>query len=151
MYQILSDLKDCIQTCFDQSDCNYQFLVSLGFPPADCSTIAVWLDSSARSRGDNPDCCTDIYDTQINITITRCCMSADGQIDYNPTVEEQDAQCFLDDLCKLRNCLGCNGCELQDHTISCGLVVNRVELDRTKQGGCYSATISTTIVENCCA
>lgn len=150
MYQILSDLRDCIQTCFDQSDCSYQFFVGLGVPPADCSSIAVWLDSSSRSRGDNSECCTEYYDTQINITITSCCNKADKSIGFNPIVEEKDAECFLNDLCKLRDCLSCGGCSLGQHSISCGLVVDRIDLDMEVHGTCYSATISTTIVENCC-
>lgn len=151
MYQLLSDLKDCIQTCFDPSgDCNYAYFVSLGIPPADCSSIAVWLDSSRRNRSDNSECCTNIYDTNINVTITRCCMTTDADIEFNPTKEEQDAACFLDDLCKLRDCLSCGGCDLSSYAMGCGLVVDDVRLDQEKMGMCYSATIALKITEDCC-
>lgn len=148
MYQLLSDLKDCLQDCFEQTDCGYSFLISMGIPPADCSTIALWLDSSRRNRSDNNECCTSVYDTQINITITRCCLvSARGEV-WNPLLEEQDMECFLADICRLRECLSCNGCTIPG--IGCGLQVLDVSFDREVQGGCYSATISVNVVEDCC-
>lgn len=148
MYEILSSLKDCLQTCFDpDSNCAYQFFVSLGIPPAECNSIAVWLESSQRARSDNSECCTSIFNTDINITLTRCCGEREV---FDPKAEDKDAECFLNDLCRLRDCLSCGSCVLADYDLGCGGLISEVRMDMEKQGGCYSATLTLGITEDCC-
>lgn len=149
MYDVLKNLKECIQTCFDDAgDCRYSFFVSLGIPPAACSSIAVWADSSQRSRSDNPECCTNVYDTDIKITLTHCCLKTDLETEFNPVTADTDSQCFLNDICRLRECLSCEGCTIP--SLGCGLIVERVEFDQETQGNCYSATITVSFTEDCC-
>lgn len=151
MFDTLSDLRDSVNECLSELSCEYSFFISLGRPPADCNSIAFWYDGSARNRSDNGDCRTNVYDTDLMITITRCCASVDAELAFNPVNEEKDAKCFLDDLSALRNCLSCASSDsLSSHIISCGMIVSEVKADQEKYGGCYSADITIRIVEDDC-
>lgn len=151
MFDILDDLRNSVKDCLEGLSCEYMFFISLGKPPADCNSIAFWYDGSSRNRSDNGDCKTNVYDTDLTITITRCCTSTDAELNFNPIQEEKDARCFLEDLAALRACLSCDSSSaLSSHILSCGLLVTSVNADQEKYGGCYSADITVRIVEDDC-
>lgn len=116
-------------------------MVSLGIPPAECNSIAAWYGSSSRSR-ENSDCSSELQDQIINLTLTRCCASSDSGIEFDTYKEEAEAKCFLNDLDKLLNCLNCDKPLLGDSTMACAALIERVDMDIQKSGGCYSATVS---------
>lgn len=144
-FQILSDLRDQIKECLDAS-CEYTFFLSLGRPPADCNSIAFWYKEMSRSPRDNTDCITTIFDTDIVLTITRCCVVADSAIGFNFTQEEHDAQCFISDLQALLCCLN----DIDVPSISCGPFILEVQLDQERLGGCYSADIVLSLTDELC-
>lgn len=150
-FELLSDLRDQIKECLEDLSCEYNFFVSLGIPPADCNSIAFWYDNSRRNRVDNGECTTSALDTEITITITRCCVTADAEVSFDFLQEEKDAKCFLDDLDALLACLSCNGSTLlEDYILSCGALITNVRLDNEKMGGCYSANITISFTEDIC-
>lgn len=149
-YDLLRDLLDQIRACtFDQNaSCTYTYYVSMGQPSADCNSIAAWLDMKDRSSV-NPDCATAHMDVAIKLMITRCCTSLDAQEQFDPTLEQKEAQCFLNDLDLLISCINCNLTAPED--MSCGYVLSSVLTDNEREGGCYSATLSIDLTEEeCC-
>lgn len=149
-FALLAALRDAVKECVDLS-CEYKFLVSLGEPPADCNTIAFWLSASRRNRSDNTECTTAILDSDVTITLTRCCVTADASPDFDYIQEEKDAECFHQDLEALLTCLSCEGSTmLEEHISSCGTLITSVRLDREKLGGCYSASIDLSVTHDIC-
>lgn len=148
MFQNLNDLRDAVKACLE-SDCEYQFFISLGRPPAECNSVAFWYDGSSRSRTDNVDCVTTVFDTDLVVTLTRCCVSADANLEFDVAQEEKDAQCFLNDLEALVNCLTC-GAVAELKTLSCGVLVSDIRVDQEKQGGCYSVDIILNVTDEIC-
>lgn len=149
-FQLLSDLRDQIKECLDSS-CEYRFFVSLGRPPAECNNIAIWYDSSGRNRSDNGDCTTNVLDSEIVVTITRCCVAADSGLEFDFAQEEKDAECFHSDLDALISCISCAASTLlEDHILSCGTIIDEVQLDQERLGGCYSADIRLSFTEEIC-
>lgn len=150
IFAALRALLDQIEECL-VDPCPYVTFVSRGLPPADCSSIAAWYGSSRRAR-DNQDCSTLLYDTTLNITVTHCCITPDGEVAFDFAREEIEAQCFLENLMAIRECLSCNSSEvLAPYRLSCGALVENVSADLEARGGCYSATLSLSLLEeDCC-
>lgn len=148
-YVLLSDLRDHIKECLDP--CEYKVFTSLGRPQAECNSIGIWYEGSRRNRADNTDCATRVFDTEIMVTLTRCCVAADASIDFDFAQEEKDALCFHDDLSTLLACLSCSSeTLLANYIISCGTLIESVRVDQEKMGGCYSADIRLSIVDDIC-
>jgi len=149
-FQLLSDLRNQIKECLEAS-CEYDFFISLGRPPADCNSIAFWVDSSRRNRFDNGECTTSTLDSEVRVTLTRCCIAADSGLQFDTKQEEKDAKCFHDDVQALLACISCNGSTLlQDYIISCGTLISDVRYDQERLGGCYSVEISLSFTEDIC-
>lgn len=147
-YSLIRNLLDQIQECMDDSDCKYKTFVSLGEPPADCDSIAAWLEESSRNDV-SPECKTTLLDTTIKVMITQCCVAADAELEFDPAKEQKDAECFLNDLDLLRQCINCS-LESNDG-LSCNLTLSRISTDVEKMGGCYSATLELEMTEQeCC-
>lgn len=144
----LVELRDLIVACLGDT-CEYKVFISLGEPPADCNSIALWYSSSSRNRSDNSDCITQYLDSTLNITITRCCVTADASPTFSPAQEQKDAECFYADFESLLTCLTCNDI-LDDWITSCGANISSIRWDNSKSGGCYSATISLFFTEEIC-
>lgn len=149
MWDALVALRDCLKAGIQTSDCKYNFIISRGEPPAEqCNQIALMYEGSIPSRGDNDDCCTRIYRTSFKVMLTRCCVQPDAGVNFDPKAEERETQCFLNDVCTIRNRLKCiSTCTLHDHMMGCGLIVESISPDREPQGGCYSVTFRVSFVE----
>lgn len=149
MFAALASLRDCLSSCLQTSDCKYNFIISRGLPPAEqCNQVAIYWGNSIRSRADNTDCCTEYYQTDIKITLTRCCIQADAGKSFNAEAEERETECFLNDVCSIRDCLKCiQGCALHDYIIGCGAIVTSISPDFQTEGGCYSATFTLQVTE----
>lgn len=151
VYSVLRDLLDQIVTCLGDP-CPYQVLVSRGMPPADCSSIAAWYGGSRRDR-DSAECATDLYETSLSFTVTHCCITPDQGVGFDFEREEIEAECFLENLMAIRECLACEATAVVGSRMTgCGALVSSVSVDPEPRGGCYSATIRVDIVESeCCA
>lgn len=148
-FQLLADLRDAVKECMDP--CEYKHFVSLGKPSAECNSIAFWYDSATGNAADNGDCRTDVFDTSIVVTMTRCCANSDTQIDFDTAAEEKEALCFLTDLETLIQCLSCGaGSAIADDIMSCGVIIEDIQMDGQKMGGCYSVDISLEITNQIC-
>lgn len=142
IFETLRDLLEQIRLCLDDTSCEYSYFVSLGIPPAECNSIAVWHGDIVRSR-ENSECSNSFISRDLNITITRCCVRADAAVGFDQVAESDDAMCFLSDLESLIECLVCTDPPLlSGKTMACAATMNSVRLDLEKLGGCYSATIN---------
>ena len=147
-YAALAALRDMIKECLGDIACDYATFVSLGEPPAQCDSISVFMDSVSRDDTSSSTCQL-ITDDAFTVTMTKCCAERE---EFDPTQEDLDAQCFLEDLYALKTCLDCNIADtLSEFTHDCGPDITRIEFDGEKQGGCYSASIHISMSEfNCC-
>lgn len=151
LFPALDALAQEIRTCMGGNACEYAVHVSRGMPSADCNSIAVWYGGSSKSDSDSSDCET-WFDSFVNVTITRCCMQPDAEEVYDPARENSEAQCFLEDLTSLRNCLYCNATAIMDPFVDgCSAQIANIDVDNEAEGGCYSSTITFSVLErDCC-
>lgn len=147
-YDAARALLDQIAICMGGERCEYALFVSMGTPPAVCSSIATHFGSAERSDRDSSECLL-VTDDILHVTITRCCNEPEV---FNPVQEELDAKCFLDDLWRLKTCVACEvGAALDAFTESCTPVLESVRADNEREGGCYSAVLTISFTEvNCC-
>jgi len=147
-WDALSALRDSIKECVDLS-CEYRFIVSLGQVPEECNLIAFYLKDSRRAKESSE--CDTIFDTSFVVSITRCCYGIDGQLTWNIDQEEQEAQCFLNDLNVLRECLACTSAEvLAPYTMACSPIIEDITTEAMREGGCYTAYIEMSFAEQQC-
>ena len=151
LFPALDALAQEIRTCMGGTACEYAVYVTRGMPSADCNSIAVWYGGSSISDRDSSECEV-WFDSLVNITITRCCMMPDAEAEYDPARENAEAQCFLEDLTSLRNCLYCNATPIMEpYMDGCSAQISSVEVDTEAEGGCYSATVTFNVLErDCC-
>lgn len=151
LYTISALILSEIQLCLVDNTCKYDYFVSMGEPPADCSSISTYyLGSNIIDKNANP--CIKTRIDKFEVMITRCCMEQNPNFD--PVVEDRNAKCFLDDYEIILDCLVCNiNDALAQYNINCKL--NNVRgsgTDRAPMGGCYSGSINIEIERfiGCC-
>lgn len=125
--------------CLDQPTCEYQSFVTLGDPPQNCSYIAAsWAGSQAAFTDRR---CENYTEESWTITINHCCLKNDRELEFNPVLEDSDAQCFLADFDLIYECLICNLGELLP-SIDCeDRFVRSARPDQSVRGTCYFAEI----------
>jgi hypothetical protein len=146
-YDAARALLDQIAICMGGERCEYALFVSMGTPPAVCSSIAAHFGGATSNR-DSSECLL-VTDDVLHVTITRCCVESEV---FDPVREDLNAKCFLDDLWRLKNCIACEASAVLDpYTEGCSPVFESVRVDVEIEGGCYSATITLSFTEvNCC-
>lgn len=133
---ILAEVKACID------DCGYGIYVSQGRPTADCNSITAWPSISAGLPVRLGRC--DTYRAEeFKVTMTRCCEGIDAQVKqaFDPSREDNEARCFLEDVDIVDRCLVCAvPGVLKDQRIDCEEnPVRALVFDQSREGECYTA------------
>lgn len=140
-YDAANALLTEIRACMGGESCPYQLFVSRGMPPADCNSIVARYDGGRRNDRESNDC-DSVFEEEIVVTLTKCCVTPDIQTNWNPVLEDAEAKCFYDDLALLRQCLICNGMTaLEPYVDGCKPYVTATVLDPMSEGGCFSGSI----------
>jgi len=149
-YDALAALLAEIKTCMGGQECSYNLFVSRGIPPADCNSIAGFVEQS-RPESTEFDDCNNRYNDSLVISITRCCLDPDTQDSFDPALEDREAKCFYDDARLLLECVHCNaGTALGPYIAGCQPLISGMEFDMEALGGCYTALIRIAIAEDVC-
>ena len=151
VYTISGIILSEIQSCFDDVTCDYKYFVSVGEPPADCSTITAHHTGSVLNDRKAGTCLVTRRDS-FEVMITRCCMKLSEEFD--PAVEDENARCFYNDYDEILSCLVCGlGDALSAFSTNCKLLkVRSSSFDRAPMGGCFTGYIRIEIerFEGCC-
>lgn len=141
MRDILTELISELQACFDD-DCDYKFLLTMGRPPAECNTIAVFPSTSTRLRSTaSSNRCRTTREEFAEILLTNVCHSIDADTDWDWAAEEKQMACVLDDVETIEACLQCHLREWLEPFVNCSddeLYVVSVVYDDMRSGGTYS-------------
>lgn len=144
-YDVARDLLDQIDRCF--GTCDYITHVSRSRPPADCDTIAAWMDLSQSITQNSPVAGvtgTTIYKETLGFTLTRCCVRDPSMaLDQLLLLEQADAQCFYRDVQIMRDCLACCAPAIlrANYNVDChGDAASMVQFEG-ESGGCAQATV----------
>lgn len=156
---ILAVIQACFTTAIGDRCREYRFAQTRGIPPADCNSVsASWMDRDVSSFGDcdpgeGVQSCGEWNATHgLRIALTRVCMGPDQQPAFAWELEDAEAQCFMDDLDLLEECIQCTDwTEVKNTNSLYSLRYDGTTLDIESTGGGYSAYIELTLVAaECC-
>lgn len=143
-YGFMADLvtvaADCVANTGTRG-CPYDVFVSPGDPPADCSHIAAFWTGSAIRPGTNK--CLITVEETFMVSLNMCCLKNVGE-EFDPSLEDADAECFVRDFGALFECLVCNvQTALKPYVRNVQDVEVKVaEPEEGPQGGCIGGQIA---------
>lgn len=147
------ELATQLQACFDD-DCDYKFLLTMGRPPAECNTVAVYPGTSLRVRSTAAsNVCRTTREEVVHVMLTNICHSIDADADWDWRAEEQQMACVMDDVETIEACLQCSLVDWLGDLVNgaCGeLYVSGVDFDDMRSGGTYSVEWSIRFLRAVC-
>lgn len=141
-YGFLADLVTAAANCVPNAPgCEYDVFVGVGVPPQDCSYISAnWTGSIMRPASAQ---CRMLMHETFELTLNRCCLKNIGE-DFDPVLEDDDAQCFIRDFGTLVECVACELPNILLPYVKTAQAVSfgAARLDPTADGGCYGGSIT---------
>lgn len=140
-YAILANALVVARDCIGITDCEFDTFVSLGDPPQECSQLTGrYLREDVRPAIEG-DRCRQTLSPEFEIIFNRCCLTNNPE-DFSPSLEDDDARCFMDDFGTLLECLVCYLGQQLPQDVACkNQYVRASTVDDVSQGGCYTGRI----------